>query len=45
MKGYVAFSRYILVRNELFTFTADGYDSREMPSDASAFLLSARVPP
>jgi len=44
-KGYVAFSRYILVKNELFTFTADGFKNREMPSDASAFLLSANVSP
>lgn len=44
-KGYVAFSRYILVKDDLFTFTADGYKSRDMPSDASSFLLSARVLP
>jgi hypothetical protein len=44
-KGYVAFSRYILVKNELFTFTADGYKTRVIPSDASSFLLSAHVSP
>ena len=44
-KGFVAFSRYILVNNELITVTADGYKTREIPADASAFLKSVRVLP
>jgi len=44
-KGFVAFSRYILANNELITITADGYNTREIPADASAFLKSVRVFP
>jgi hypothetical protein len=44
-KGFVAFSRYILVDSELITVTADGYKTREAPADASAFLNSVRVLP
>ena len=44
-KGYVAFSRYILVENELVTLTADGYKTRDIPTDASSFLQSGQVSP
>jgi hypothetical protein len=44
-KGFVAFSRYVLAGNELITVTADGYKTREIPADASAFLSSVRVLP
>jgi len=42
-KGYVAFSRYILAENVLFTITADGYKSRDMPEEVREFFQSARI--
>jgi hypothetical protein len=41
--GYVAFARYILADHALITITADGYKSRNVPSDVSSFLRSTRV--